>query len=228
MSINLQMLREDLEVSESPREHRLLKRVGVLEREVGRLEEILENFQQYARGFNLRPVPQAINPLLREIVALWAEGAKKDGIDVELVLGSDLPEVAIDATYFHKAVLNLLINAQEAIHSRKGREEGAAEQIVLGSRRARGAAEILVIDTGPGIESDKLRKVFEPYFSTKGTGSGLGLAMSRRIMEEHGGTLTVESEVGRGTSFRILLPVPGSEDEPEAEEEPEEGASQAP
>jgi len=215
MSINLQMLEEDLESSGQARDLRLIKRVRILEREVARLEQILANFQQYARGFNLEPTRIQINPLLREIVALWAEGAKKAGIDVELVLASDLPDVSVDPTYFHKAVLNLLINAQHAIQNREGPELERSEQIVLGSRRAQGAVEVLVIDTGPGIADDKLRSIFEPYFSTKGTGSGLGLPMSRRILEEHGGTLTVESEVGRGTSFRILLP---SVEAPVAEE----------
>ena len=212
MSINLQMLREDLESDES-RDRRLLRRVELLEREVTRLERILADFQKFARGFTLDLKAAPVNPMLREIVEFWAEGAKTLGIEVELVLGSDLPDVQIDTTYLPQAILNLLINAQEAIAGRgPDQREDIEGQILLGSRLGPGGSvEILVIDTGPGIESERLSKIFEPYHSSKGTGSGLGLAASKQIVEAHRGTLTVESELGRGTSFCIRLPPPGGD-----------------
>lgn len=205
MSVNLQMLREDLVASEQSRDKRLLRRVDVLEREVNRLNSILDSFLQYARGVKLRLSRRKINDLLRETIEFWAADARADGIEVELVPAEDLPDVLVDPAAFKQTLLNLLINAQEAITNQTDRGE-RPEQIVVGSRAAVGGVEIQVIDSGPGISAEELRKVFEPYFSTKSKGSGLGLSTARRIMEEHGGTLTVQSEPGRGTAFRMLLP----------------------
>ena len=209
MSVNLQMMREDLETSEQPRDRRLLRRVDVLEREVRRLESILENFLQYARGTKLRRTLQPINSLLRDIMEFWAHGARDSGIEVELVLASELPDVELDVAAFKQTMLNLLINAQQAIAQRPD-GEGRRDQIVVATRAVKGAVEIQVIDSGPGIDQKDLRQIFEPYFSSKSQGSGLGLPTARRIVEELGGTLTVQSEVGRGTSFRILFPMAGS------------------
>lgn len=216
MSINLQMMREDLETSQDARDRRLLKRVDVLEREVHRLEEILENFLQYARGKPLELIPHQLNSLVREILEFWAAGAREAGIDVELVLADALPEVMVDASALKQVLLNLLINAQDALADRGDvTAESRPDQIVVVTREVRGGVEIQVIDSGPGIGEEAMRRIFDPYFSTKAKGNGLGLPTARRIMEEHGGALTVQSEVGRGTAFRILLPSPRSADQNE-------------
>jgi len=204
MSVNLQRMREDLERSSQARDARLLKRVGVLEREVRRLEEILDGFLNFARGYSLEPTPTSINTVLREVAEFWAGRAQSQGVDVELVLGEGLPEVLVDATYFKQSLLNLLNNALDAILGADGEKNG--QQIVIGSRPAKGGVDVLVIDSGPGIPEEMMARIFEPYVSTKKGGSGLGLPTARRIVEEHGGTLTVQSEPGRGTSFRIFLP----------------------
>lgn len=205
MSVNLQMMHDDLGDAQGPREKRVLRRVEVLEREVNRLEKIVNDFLTFARGYQLQPVLQPVNPMLREIMEFWAEDARETGIEAELVLAPDLPDVVLDSGAFKQTILNLLINAQQAIVQQK--ERGARpEQIVVGTRAVQGGVEVLVIDSGPGIPEKHLPRIFDPYYSTKPRGSGLGLATARRIIEEHGGTLTVQSEVGRGTSFRILIP----------------------
>jgi signal transduction histidine kinase len=205
MAINLQMMREDLEDSDQARDKRLLRRVAVLDREVTRLEEILEGFLRFARGYSLNLTRQSINNLLRETVEFWAARANASGVEVELILGSDLPDVMVDPTYLKQALLNLLNNALEAILSKKDEDE--PNQIILGSRVRGSSIEILVIDSGPGIPEETARRIFDPYFSTKPTGSGLGLATARRIVEDHTGRLSVESTPGRGTSFKITLPI---------------------
>ncbi len=206
MSVNLQMLREDLEQSDQHRDRRFLKRVAVLESEVARLERILDGFLRYARGYSLHLLKDSVNTLIREVAEFWASKAKEEGIEVELVLESDLPDVAFDSTYLKQALLNLLNNALEAIVQRADRSK-SEEQIVLVSRRVEQAVEILVIDSGPGIRADHVEHIFEPYFSTKRGGSGLGLSAARRIVEDHGGSLNFQSEEGRGSCFTIRLPV---------------------
>lgn len=221
MSVNLQMLREDLEGSDSPREQRMQKRVTVLEREVGRLEEILEGFLRFARGYQLKPVRQSVNALLRDVVEFWAARAHAAGVDVQLVLEQDLPDVEIDATYVKQALLNLLNNACDALTQRPEAEKSGREQILVCSRRAKAAVEVLVIDNGPGIPVEAQKQIFDPYFSTKAGGSGLGLPTARRILEELGGSLTFETEPDRGTSFRIRLPVAsGADSDPSSDSPP--------
>jgi len=207
MSVNLQMLREDLEKAETPREQRLLKRVGVLEREVSRLEQIVDGFLRFARGYQLKPEQQSMNRLLREVVEFWAAKAAAAGVDVQLVLEPELPDVSIDSTYLKQALLNLLNNAFDALTQHAdGATKSGREQILVCSRKGKEGVEVLVIDNGPGIPTEVSAKIFDPYFSTKAGGSGLGLPTARRIVEELGGKLTFDTEVGRGTSFQIALP----------------------
>lgn len=205
MSINLQMLREDLDGSDQSRDQRLLKRVAVLEKEVARLEEILDGFLKFARGYQLKPVRQPLNPILRETVEFWAAKSHAAGVDVQLVLEEGLPDVVVDATYLKQSLLNLLNNALDALTQRPQEERDGREQILVCSRRAKGGVDALVIDNGPGIPADSREKIFDPYFSTKAGGSGLGLPTAKRIVEELGGTLAFDTESGRGTSFRITL-----------------------
>jgi signal transduction histidine kinase len=209
MSVNLQMLREELDSDgATPRDQRMLKRVQVLEREVGRLEGILDGFLRFARGYQLEPKRQPVNALLREVVEFWAAKAHVAGVDVQLVLENDLPDVSVDATYLKQALLNLLNNAFDALTQRPDGAKDGREQILVCSRRSKAGVEVLVIDNGPGIPVETRERIFDPYFSTKAGGSGLGLPTAKRIVEELGGTLTFETEVGRGTSFRILLREP--------------------
>jgi signal transduction histidine kinase len=220
MSINLQMLREDLDGSDQSRDQRLMKRVAVLEKEVARLEEILDGFLRFARGYQLKPVRQPLNPILRETVEFWAAKSHAAGVDVQLVLEEGLPDVVVDATYLKQSLLNLLNNALDALTGRPPGERDGREQILVCSRRSKGGVDALVIDNGPGIAVDARGKIFDPYFSTKAGGSGLGLATARRIVEELGGTLTFDTEVGRGTSFRISF----REAPPAAAAEPAKGS----
>jgi signal transduction histidine kinase len=107
--------------------------------------------------------------------------------------------VRLDADAMKQAVLNILVNAQQAMPD-------GGEMIVRTTLNVSGAV-IEVVDTGCGIPSENNDKVFRPYFSTKRGGTGLGLPTARRIVEEHGGRIAFDSEVGKGTCFRILLPL---------------------
>ena len=205
MSVNLQMLREDLDGSTQTRDARLLKRVAVLEKEVSRLEEILDGFLRFARGYQLKPVRRQLNELLREVAEFWAAKAHAAGVEVQLVLEEGLPDVMVDATYFKQAVLNLLNNAFDAVTSAPKEQRSGREQILVCTRRAKGGVDALVIDNGPGIPADVGTHIFDPYFSTKAGGTGLGLPAVKRIVEELGGTVSYDTEPERGTSFRIFL-----------------------
>ncbi|HEX9794211.1 MAG TPA: ATP-binding protein, partial [Planctomycetota bacterium] len=114
-------------------------------------------------------------------------------------LDLDMPLLQLDAGRVRQALLNLVINARQALGENGG-------QITLITRRERGEAILEVVDDGPGMSSETLSRCQEVYYSTKRGGSGLGLAMVRRIVEAHGGRVEIESELGHGTRMRLRFP----------------------
>jgi len=112
-----------------------------------------------------------------------------------------LPLCRLDENLFKQVLLNLLINAEQAVDGRDQRE------VMVRTSQENDAVRVDVIDTGEGIPPEKIGKVFEPFQTTKASGTGLGLATARRIVEEHGGRISVVSELGRGSWFTVLLPI---------------------
>ena len=111
---------------------------------------------------------------------------------------SNLPHVQLDCELFKQALLNLLLNAQNAMP--------AGGQIVLQTQPVNESVRLEVIDNGVGMTPETVREIFRPFFSTRRDGSGLGLPTTRKIIEAHKGTITVQSEVGKGTRFTVTLP----------------------
>jgi two-component system NtrC family sensor kinase len=156
-----------------------------------------------------------IRRLVEETLGVLARDPQKDGIALRVQIPPGL-SVTGDAVQLEQVLLNLLINARHALLGRGGSITIKATQgLTTGTDGAAGSEEvrIQVMDTGPGIPEKYLSRIFEPFFSTKGTsrkgetrGTGLGLAICKEIIEHHGGHIAVESEVGRGTSFNIHLP----------------------
>lgn len=200
MLINLGLLREDLEAAPGNPE-RILKRVGLLEREVKRLDQLVQSFLRLARGFDLAPRPTDLNALLRELVEFVEPEARRQGVAIRASLEESLPSIRVDRGLLRQAVLNLLVNARQAM-PRGG-------DLLLRTFLDGACAVIEVTDTGSGMSPEVLARCFDAYFSTKKGGTGLGLSMTRRIVEEHGGSIEVWSEVGRGTRFTVRLPVEG-------------------
>jgi signal transduction histidine kinase len=129
-------------------------------------------------------------------------------IKIELERAPDLPEVEHDSDQIHQVLLNLLLNAVQAI-------EGAGTvRVRVGSRDD--YASVVVSDTGRGIPPQNLSNIFRPFFTTKGNGTGLGLSLARRIVEEHHGRIEVTSVVGKGSQFEVLLPFSMAVDQVEA------------
>lgn len=149
-----------------------------------------------------------VQQLVDEVLAVLARDPQKDGIALRVQVQPDL-KVQGDPVQLEQVLLNLLINARQAMLGRGGSLSVKAAASEDGSE-----IRILVTDTGPGIPEKLLPKIFQPFFTTKGTakpgesrGTGLGLAICKEIVEHHKGRITVESEVGRGTTFTICLPV---------------------
>ncbi|MEC8735273.1 MAG: ATP-binding protein [Planctomycetota bacterium] len=205
--LNAQLLREEIEDSSMDGEiaDRVTRRTLALQREAERLREILEDFLQFAGRVKLAPTETDVRLVIDQLVDFFHPQCEKAGV----LLREDFPEggvgARVDVSLLKQAVLNLLINALQAMEEAPGENK---ELIV----RLEGDAEeyrIHVIDQGEGIEPSRVEEIFRPYVSTKSGGSGLGLPTTRRIVEEHGGSIEVHSVEGQGSDFIIRMPVAG-------------------
>jgi signal transduction histidine kinase len=150
--------------------------------------------------------PADLNEVLRRILDLHSKLMEEKGIACEAVLAEGLPPVRADAEYLHRAFANLVVNAIQAM------PDGGRLRVVTAraSRAAPGAASMVtasVADTGVGMDEETTRQLFNPFFTTKAKGTGLGLALTHKIIEEHKGAITVESARGKGSVFSVSLPV---------------------
>jgi signal transduction histidine kinase len=207
MAINLALLDEEWGGAQRPgggpepgaREKRCLKRVHALQREVRRLETIVDDFLRFARGGQINRAPADLCALVREVLEFVEPEDRAQQIRHHADLPAGLPLVMLDTGAFRQAVLNLLVNARQAM------PDGG--ELIVRVERQGNHVELSVTDTGVGMTPEDQERCFELYYSTKKGGTGLGLSTTRRIVEEHDGTITVVSEKGRGTSFSIVLPL---------------------
>jgi signal transduction histidine kinase len=198
--LNMDLLAEDLEDVQSPAQRRAVRRVEVMKRECQRLQDLLDEFLNFAkvRRLNLRPTD--LNAVIEEILDFFAPEAASAGVEVVRYLDADLPRVLLDSESFRSALINLLLNAKQAM------PDGG--QIVVRTTSVADTVILHLIDTGIGIDDHTAAHMFEAFYSTKPGGSGLGLPITAKIIEAHGGRMHVQSEVGHGTQFTIELPIP--------------------
>jgi signal transduction histidine kinase len=140
-----------------------------------------------------------LNGTVEHAVIFARQQALSKPIEIELIKDEDMPEIEHDAGQIHQVLLNLLLNAIQAI-------EGHGKVTVKIHQR-NDYAVVLVEDTGRGIPPENLSNIFRPFYTTKGHGTGLGLSLAKRMVEDHGGRIEVTSEPGRGTDFRVLIPL---------------------
>ena len=203
LNINAQLLLEEWKTPSSPREERAVKRLKVMVSEVERLERILQSFLRFTEHHEINLKPGSLNDLFEDLAEFIEPEARSKGIQVRLGLDPSLKEFPFDADLVRQVFLNLVLNAKHAM------EAGGGELILRTRLVDRGGKTWVVgevIDTGKGIAAHLREKIFRLYFSTKKGGSGLGLATSKRIAEEHGGFIEVESEEGKGSQFSVYLP----------------------
>ncbi len=218
IGLNAQLLREDLHdlARDFPvaadRIARTSRRFDTLSREVERLRTTLDDFLRFAGRMKLQLAPLEPDRLVGELADFFAPQAQEASVTLRTQLAAAPARVSADADLLKQALLNLMINALQAMIDARasGATHGGANELLLHSRRARvhgrDEVHILVTDTGPGIPPDRAEHLFTPYFTTKRSGTGLGLPTARRIVQEHGGTLTFHSDPGRGCSFTLALP----------------------
>jgi len=175
--------------------------LDVIVRETVRCRGIIRGLLDFARPAAPARKPMDLNEVVRRSVSVVMTQLSLNQVQLSLDLATDLPLVNADVNQIEQVVVNLMLNAADAI----GTEGGNIRAITrLGSTNT---IEFLLVDSGRGIAAEDLPRIFEPFFTTKGNqGTGLGLAVSWGIVEAHGGTLEVQSELGQGTTFTLQLP----------------------
>jgi signal transduction histidine kinase len=212
IGLNAQLLAEginDAEMSETERE-RLLRRLDALSREGERLRAILTDFLEFAGRVKLDAQPRDLVRIVTELRDFFHPQCDQNRIVLRTSLPDEPVAAQVDESLFKQAMLNLMINATQAMSDggleSTDRGAGPRGELILQVEADDDEARVHVIDTGPGIEPDRLERIFHPYVSHTTGGTGLGLSTARRIIEEHGGSLAAHSEVGRGSDFVIHLP----------------------
>src|SRR5437763_4460908 len=173
--------------------------VQVLDKEIDRLDQVVKRFLDFTRPMEVRLEATQLADLLKEVLEIAKPQLQQSNIQLAQLLPIDVPEVYVDRALLKQAVLNLVLNAAEAMPN------GGQLRLVL-SRRGE-MAEITVGDTGNGIPPENQQKIFQLFFTTRPGGSGIGLASTFRIVQLLNGSIDFTSEVGRGTTFRIELPL---------------------
>jgi two-component system sensor histidine kinase HydH len=197
LRMNLQMLREDWENPITEREQKGRKRIDVLLRETERMETVVSDFVRFAAGHALRREKTNLNALAGELLDFLAPQAERSRIRIVREFARDLPPVEVDPNLIRQAVLNLLVNAQQVLPS--------GGEIRVTTEENGQFVKLGIADNGPGIPAEHREKIFNLYFSTKPGGTGLGLPMVKKIVEEHQGRIEVETELNKGTTFTICL-----------------------
>jgi nitrogen fixation/metabolism regulation signal transduction histidine kinase len=173
--------------------------VATILSQVSLLRSIASEFSSFASSPVARLAPTRLDEIVREVLAPYEAGLPGN-VRLEVDLGQDVPVLALDRGLLGRALVNVIENA---LHAMRG---GGA--LTVRTAAAGGGALITIADTGVGMEPDALERLFEPYFSTKATGTGLGLTIAKRNVELNGGTIEVDSAKGRGTVVRITIPAP--------------------
>ncbi|MDA1183824.1 MAG: ATP-binding protein [Acidobacteria bacterium] len=176
-----------------------LRHVELMEGEIRRLDEVVQGFLKFTRPEELRPEPVNLKELLEEALPVIESEAHANAVKVEVDIPASVPDVSGDAAMLRQVALNLAINACQAM------PDGGTLRLVCAAA-SQDRVEIRVEDTGVGIKPEDLEKIFDLYYSTKDDGTGIGLSMVYRIVQMHEGEVEVQSTLGRGTVFRVLLP----------------------
>ena len=198
VQLNLQLLLEEVE-PDNPAYSRLINRLRTCERETSRLRDIVDDFLRYAGKMELEKKAISLNRICEELVDFFLPQAQLQKIQLRLKKAAEDVVVLADEKLLKQAVLNLMLNAMQAMPN--------GGDMILSVWQIPTQGVIEVIDTGVGIAPEVAAKIFDAYYSTKRGGTGLGLAMTRRIAQEHGGEIIVSSEPGKGSSFALRLPL---------------------
>jgi signal transduction histidine kinase/CheY-like chemotaxis protein len=182
--------------------------LGLIQEEASRARDIVRDLLQFSRQRDFMPEPSDVNAVIDQVLGMVRRQGALQTITLNETYAADLPMVEMDVPRIKQVFLNIINNAVYAMK--------AGGSLTLRTSADGVMARIAFEDTGPGIPPDNLSRIFDPFFTTKPevSGTGLGLSVSLGIVQSHGGTIEVQSEVGRGSTFSVLLPFRNDRDEP--------------
>jgi signal transduction histidine kinase len=198
--MNMDLLAEDFANPQTPRERRDLAKIEMVSRQCTRLENLLNDFLRFNKVGQLELRLGSLNEQIERVLDLFAAQAHESGVEVVRYLDADLPSIQLNAETLQAALVNLVKNALEAMES--------GGQLTARTRITRQGVALDLIDTGVGMDERTAMRMFDAFFTTKSGGSGLGLPTARRIIEAHGGRISVHSDIGVGTQFTLEFPTP--------------------
>ncbi len=217
ISIGLQRLRKEFPPAEPEARAEYVGFTEIMQAEVGRLNAIVDRFLALARPSRLTLSEEPLAPVLEELLTLLAPQASSQNIQIATELALDGARVRMNRQQLAHAFMNLLLNAIQAMPDGGTLTLRAAvvpvDRMVALARQGEGptlprsVARVAISDSGPGISPEHLDRIFEPYFTTKEGGTGLGLAVAHKIIQEHEGRIDVEGRVGLGATFVVVLPI---------------------
>jgi signal transduction histidine kinase len=211
VKINLKLTREDLEDSvraesgkiaadkNGTKLKRAIRKLAVVQKETDRVEQILDSFLRYVDRTELQLATIDINELVSDMIDFYSPQAHSHSVTIHQGLHNEPLVCKIDPDMLKQVILNLFINAQQAMSS--------GGDLMIRTDRQQQDALIQISDTGAGITPEKLSHIFDAYYTSRPQGSGLGLPTAKKIVEAHKGSISVNSEPGKGTSFDIRLPL---------------------
>ena len=208
IQLNVQLALEEIDFSALALDEReqLARKVASVGREAARLQHILEDFLKVAGRIHLAPCTTNLANTLADLTEFFRPQAERANVVLRVSAPQNAVDAVVDESLLKQALLNLMINA---LHALATMPTNVQRELLLILEPASESETVVlhVVDTGPGIALDRRAEIFRPYVSTRtGGGSGLGLAVTRRIIEEHGGTIEIQGEIGRGSDFCIRLP----------------------
>ncbi|NCN04660.1 MAG: PAS domain-containing protein [Spirochaetales bacterium] len=200
IGIHIQLIQKMLAKKRSVTGDEISPLLEVMNEEVDRLNKIVVDFLFAVRPMDIRPYESCLNCLIRELLEFMQYELEQAKVKVVPDLEEKLPRIMIDEKFMKQAILNMVKNSMNAM------PKGGT--LVLSTRKKGDEVVFRIIDDGEGMSTEVMGKIFEPYFTTKDFGSGIGLTLVYKIIKEHGGDISVVSQEGRGTTFTLTFPIP--------------------
>lgn len=198
ISIHIQLLKKNFKTCKLDINQKAQKHLSIVEEEINSLNKIVVDFLFAVRPFNFNFESLNVNNIILSLKETFKEEFANCNIKIDFKAEKNLPEMQGDERFLRQAFMNIIVNSKAAMpNGGKLRIETKTEDNFI---------LITMADSGCGIPPDTLHKIFEPYFTTKNNGTGLGLTMTYKVIKEHGGDISVYSEVGIGSVFKITLP----------------------
>ncbi|NQV35000.1 MAG: two-component sensor histidine kinase [Phycisphaeraceae bacterium] len=198
IKVNLKLIQEDLDGLSDTLAGRASRKIRIVQGEAERLHSILDGFLRFIGRPELLPEVTDLNELISDLVDFYAPEAASHQITARKGLHTEPLYCDLDSAMIKQVILNLFVNAQQAM------DQGG--DLIVRTFRQKDWVVLQISDTGCGMTSDVQDRIFEPYYSGRRKGTGLGLAIAKKIIDSHGGSISVDSEPGKGTGFTIRFP----------------------